>query len=92
MKNLIAKLIFAGLILFFALVNFSIHERTVNPDISLSMKNTEALANGESGGTIYCIDYYDCRYYPFDVCVYCGGDCYSYQYDLNEYGNSIGSC
>ena len=89
MKNLIAKLILTGLFLFFALVNFSIQERTVNPDISLSMKNIQALADGESGGTIYCSTLCDFKLY--DVCIHCGY-CTDFIYNnMNEVGD-VGIC
>ena len=87
MKNLIAKLIFAGLFLFFALVNFSIQERAVNPDISLFMKNIQALADGESG-EIYCS--WGCEFRVWDVCISCN-HCGMYLMDWNEVG-SVGVC
>lgn len=87
------KLVIASLVLFSIAYNFSVHKKSITSNTSLSVKNIQALADGESGGGIYCVDWYDCLYEPFDVCVYCDTpNCYSYAFDLNEYGNPAGSC
>jgi len=93
MKKMILKLALAGIFMIATAVNLSIHEKTDNVDVTLSLKNIEALADGESGGDFYCVSGNDCNSWPGQVCVACGtsGNCVII-YEENEVGNSIGRC
>ena len=49
MKKLIIKAIIASAFIFVIVINLSVNQKSQEQDISLVMKNVEALADGEGG-------------------------------------------
>ena len=70
MKRLIILTIVASAFLFVIGLNISVNQNLQNKDVSLALKNIEALASGENPIPPYACNE-GCAYSPGDVCTFC---------------------